>query len=83
MDELYHIMKIAKVKRGAIEQILKRIDSTDSKYEHLRGQYDALAHIIAEIEQIHPGIDERTTEIIAPTWKQREAELGLKQLFES
>jgi len=75
MDELYHLVKIAKIKRGAIEQILKRIDSTDRQYEWLRGSYDTLARIIAEIEQIRPGIDHEVIDVIAPTWNQRLMEI--------
>lgn len=77
MDELYHLVKIAKIKRGAIEQILKRMPPNDRSYEWLRGQYDCLAQIIAEIEQINPGIDRRVIDIIAPTWNQRAMELGI------
>ena len=73
MDELYHIVKIAKVKRNAIAMIMKRIQSTDPQYEWLRGSYDTLAQIIAEIEQIRPGIDADVVDVIAPTWKQYQA----------
>ncbi|HOO04776.1 MAG TPA: hypothetical protein PLJ11_08655 [Methanomassiliicoccales archaeon] len=66
---------MAKIKRGAIEQILKRINSTDPQYEWLRGSYDTLAQIIAEIEQIRPGIDREVVDVNAPTWNQRLMEI--------
>jgi hypothetical protein len=84
MNDLEYIIKIATLKRSAIEFFLdNNREYKGSKY--LIGQYDALAQIIGEIERLYPGIVTATLspiDIVANKWNQHEAERGLAALFD-
>lgn len=80
MDDLLHLVKIIKMKRSAAEQLLKIKKPSDPGYEWIRGCYDSLAHVLGEIEELSPGIVRKDNElrpIVAPSWSQRAAELGI------
>lgn len=79
IDDAYHIAKLARTKRAGLYWALKHLASEDKsedvRFNYLKGQYDALADVLGEIEQMHPGLVgdmDDVRPIVAPRWEQED-----------
>jgi len=84
MDEMKYLIRIAELKRSGLAFFLDHYPE-DRHASYLKGQYDALAQIMGEIERLHPGIVSETFAnmgTVAPKWSQHEAQKGLAALFD-
>jgi len=71
VDDLCALARMIQIKRAGIETILTLSPSCE-KAEQLIGQYDALANVLGEIEDLHPGTVKNVRQaLVAPTWDQR------------
>jgi len=79
VDDAYHIAKLMRTKRSGLYWALKHLahnnQSETIQFYYLKGQYDALADALGEIEQMHPGLVGDMDEIrpiVAPRWEQED-----------